>query len=79
MEVAAGAAFLDRWSISEPGAISDDATVNLEQNTQRNRVPSAAERARALAVVANTSMARVYVPSSDEILEMNSRDLGLDL
>jgi hypothetical protein len=42
LEVAAGAAYLDRWGIDNPDTILDDATVSHEQETQRGRVLSAA-------------------------------------
>ncbi|MBW4078436.1 MAG: hypothetical protein HIU84_08030 [Acidobacteria bacterium] len=79
LEVAVGTAYLDRWSIDEAATFADDATVNLEKMAQRSRVLSAAQRARALAVNEETSVARAYVPSSDELLEPSSRDFGLDL
>ncbi len=79
LEVAAGAAYFDRWSISEPGAIFNSPTANLEQETQRIRVISAAQRARALTVVEDTAVARAYVPSSHDSLEPRGLDFELDL
>jgi hypothetical protein len=79
LEVAAGAAYIDRWSIDEPGTIPDDAIVNLEQETQRIRVLGAAQRARVLAVAGDTPAVPAYVPSNDDLLEPRSPNFGLDL
>ncbi|MBW4079197.1 MAG: TrwC relaxase [Acidobacteria bacterium] len=79
LEVAAGAAYFDRWLIDEPGTFPDDAMVNLEQETQRIRVLDAVRRARALTVIEDAPIARAYVPSSDDLLEPRSLNLGLDL
>jgi conjugative relaxase-like TrwC/TraI family protein len=79
LEVAAGAAYFDRWLIDEPGTIPDDAIVNLEQETQRIRVLGAAQRARVLAVAGDTPVVPAYVPSSDDLLEPRSPNFGLDL
>jgi len=79
LEVAAGAAYLDRWLIDEPGTIPDDAIVNLEQETQRIRVLRAAQRARVLAQIDDTPEASAYVPSSDDFWEPPSPNFGLDL
>ena len=78
LEVAAGAAYFDRWLIDEPGTIPDDVIVNLEQETQRIRVLDAVQRARELATVEDTK-ARAYVPSNDDLLEPRSLNFGLDL
>jgi conjugative relaxase-like TrwC/TraI family protein len=78
-EVAVGAAYFDRWLIDKPGTIPDDATVNLEQETQRIRVFGAAQRARVLTVVEDTPVAPAYVPSSDDFLEPRILNFGLDL
>jgi hypothetical protein len=79
LEVAVAAAYFDRWLIDEPGAIPDDATTNLEQETQRNRVLGAVQRARVLTGVEDTPIARVYVPSSDDLLEPRRQDFEHDL
>jgi hypothetical protein len=78
LEVAAGAAYLDRWLIHEPGTIPDDAIVNLEQETQRIRVLGAAQRSRALAVAENTPVVPTYLPSSDDLLEPRIPKFELD-
>jgi conjugative relaxase-like TrwC/TraI family protein len=64
LEVAAGAAYLDRWSIDNPDTILDNATVSYEQQTQRSRVLSAAQRARAL-TVNETTLAKTACVFSD--------------
>jgi conjugative relaxase-like TrwC/TraI family protein len=79
LEVAAGAAYFDRWLIDQPGTIPDDAIVNLEQETQRIRVLSAAQRARVLAAIDDTPEVSAYVPSNDELWEPPSPNFGLDL
>ena len=79
LEVAAGAAYLDRWLIDQPGTIPDDAIVNLEQVTQRIRVLNAAQRARVLTAIDDTPEVSAYVPSSDELWEPPSPNFGLDV
>jgi conjugative relaxase-like TrwC/TraI family protein len=79
LEVAAGAAYFDRWLIDKLGTIADDSIGNIEQETQRNRVLGAAQRARVLAVIENTSIVPAYVPSRDDLLEPRSLNFGLDL
>jgi hypothetical protein len=79
LEVTAGAAYLDRWLIDDPGTIPGDAIVNLEQETQRIRVLDAVQRARVLTVVEDTPVARAYVPSSNDHLEPRSLEFELDL
>jgi hypothetical protein len=79
LEVAAGAAYFDRWLIDEPGTFPNDVIVNLEQRTQRIRVLDAVQRARVLAVVEDTPVVPAYVPSSDDRLEPRSPNFGLDL
>jgi len=79
VEVAAGAAYFDRWLINEPGTLPDDTMVNLEQETQRIRVLDAAQRARALVVVEDTSLAPTYVLSNADLLEPQSLNFELDL
>ena len=39
LEVAAGAAYFDRWGIDNPDTILDDAPVSHEQETQRQSCP----------------------------------------
>ncbi len=79
LEVAAGAAYLDRWGIDNPDTILDDATVNHEQETQRGRVLGAAQRAYALTVVETAPAKAAYVFSGDGLLEPLNQDFGLDL
>jgi len=79
LEVAAGAAYLDRWGIDNPDTILDDATVCQEQETQRGRVLSAARRANALTVVETAPAKAAYVSSGDGVLEPLNQNFGLDL
>jgi hypothetical protein len=79
LEVAAGAAYFDRWMIDKPGTIADDAIVSLEQETQRIRVLDAVQRARVLAVVEDTPVVPAYVPLSEDLLEPRGPNFGLDL
>ena len=79
LEVAAGAAYFDRWSIDQADTIPDDAIVNLEQETQRIRVLGAVQRARVLAVDKDAPTVPAYVPSRDDFLEPRSPNFGLDL
>jgi conjugative relaxase-like TrwC/TraI family protein len=78
-EVAASAAYFDRWSIAEPDTTLDDVLVSHEQEAQRSRVLDAAQRARTFAVVKDTPTAAAYVLSGDDLLEPPSPDFGLDL
>jgi hypothetical protein len=79
LEVATGAAFLDRWGIDNPKTILDDATVSHEQETQRNRVLNATQRAHALTVVETALAKAAYIFSSEDLLEPPNQDFGLDL
>jgi hypothetical protein len=79
LEVATGATYLDRWNIDNPDSILDDATVNHEQETQRNRVLCAAQRANMLTVVEAPPAKAAYVFSGDDLLEPPNHDFGLDL
>jgi conjugative relaxase-like TrwC/TraI family protein len=79
LEVAAGAAYSGRWLIDEPGTLSDDAVVDLVQETQRNYVLDAAQRARELAEIDDTPEVSAYVPSSDDFWEPPNPNFGLDL
>jgi conjugative relaxase-like TrwC/TraI family protein len=77
--VAIGAAYLDRWSISTPDTILDDAPVSHEQETQRIRALSAAQRAFALTVVETSPTKAIHVSSGDSHLEPPNQDFGLDI
>jgi hypothetical protein len=79
LEVATGAAYLDRWGIDNPDTILDNATVSDEQGTQRSRVRSAAQRAYALTVVETPPAKAAYVSSGDGLLEPPNHNFGLDL
>src|ERR1035441_10377725 len=78
LEVATGATYVDRWGIDNPDTILDDATVNHEQETQRGRVLSAAQRANKLTVVETPPAKAAYVFSGDHLLERPTQNLGLD-
>jgi hypothetical protein len=79
LEVAVGAAYLDRWGIDNPNTIPDDEAANHEQETQRSRVLSAAQRAYALTVVETALAKTTYVSSGDDLQEPSNQDFGLDL
>jgi conjugative relaxase-like TrwC/TraI family protein len=79
LEVAAGAAYLDRWGIANPETILDDATVSHEQETQRSRVLSAVQRACALTAVETPLAMAAYVFSGNDLLGPPNQDFGLDL
>jgi conjugative relaxase-like TrwC/TraI family protein len=79
LEVVAGAAYLERWSIDSPDTILDDELISHEQATQRSRVLGAAQRARALAVVEHAPTPPAFVLTRDELLEPPSQNFGLDL
>ncbi|HUZ39962.1 MAG TPA: MobF family relaxase [Acidimicrobiales bacterium] len=79
LEVAAGAAYLDRWGIDNPDTIFDDTTVRHEQEAQRDRVHSAARRAYALTVVEIAEAKAAYVSSGEGLLEPLDQYFGLDL
>ena len=79
LEVATGTAYLDRWSIDNTDTIFTDMTLSLEQQTQRHRVLSAAQRANELAAVETASPKIAYVFSGDGLLEPPDHDFGLDL
>ena len=78
-EVASGAAYLDRWGIDNTDSFLDDAAVSHEQENQRSRVFSAAERAYALTGVETPSTEVAYVFSDEGLIEPPSHDFGLDL
>jgi conjugative relaxase-like TrwC/TraI family protein len=79
LEVAAGAAYFDRWSIDESDTIVDDVLVGHEQEAQRSRVLSAAQRARALVTPASPLAMQSYAPTSTELYESPTQDFGLGL
>jgi hypothetical protein len=79
LEVAAGAAYLDRWNIDNPDSILDGVTVSYEQETQRSRVLGAAQRSNMLTVVETPPTKAAYVFSGHEFLEPPKQDFGLDL
>jgi conjugative relaxase-like TrwC/TraI family protein len=78
-EVAAAAAYFDRWGIHNPDTIFDDALVSHEQESQRSRVRRAAQRASVLAVVEDAPAMQSYVSASPDLYEPPTRDFGLDL
>ena len=78
-EVASGAAFLDRWGIGTFDNVLDDAAVSHEQETQRSRVFSGAERANALAVVGAPSTETTYVFPDESLIAPPNQDYELNL
>jgi len=79
LEVAASAAYFDRWSIDESDTILDDLLVGHEQEAQRSRVLSAAQRARALVTVESPLAMQSYTPTSADLYASPTQDFGLDL
>jgi hypothetical protein len=79
LEVAAGAAYFDRWGICHPDTVFDDTTVSHEQETQRSRVLGATQRANALTEVETAPTKATQVFSGDGLLEPPNQDFGLDL
>jgi hypothetical protein len=78
LEVAAGAAYFDRWGVDNPDTILDDALISHEQDAQRGRVLRTAQRAIALAVVEDASAKPAYLLSGDELFESPTRDFCFD-
>jgi conjugative relaxase-like TrwC/TraI family protein len=78
LEVAAGAAYFDRWGVDNPDTILDDARISHEQNAQRGRVLRNAQRAIALAVVEDAQAKTACQLSDDELFESPSQDFGFD-
>jgi len=76
--VAAGAAYFDRWGVDNPDTIRDDATISNEQDAQRSRAFSAAQRSRDLPVVEDAPAKNAYLLSNDELFELPTRNFGFD-
>ncbi|MHB2028661.1 MAG: MobF family relaxase [Acidimicrobiales bacterium] len=70
LEVAAGAAYFDRWMVDDPDALLDDAPVSHEQEAQRSRVLDAAQRAITLTEVASMATTQSYEPMSVDLYEL---------
>ena len=79
LEVATGAAYLDRWGIGNAHTLLDDVPLSHEQETERGRVFSAAQRAYSLTLDETVSAKAVYVFSGDGTLEPPNQDFELDL
>src|SRR5665213_2420678 len=79
LEVAAGAAYFDRWGVDNLDTIFDDALISHEQDAQRGRIISAAHRACTLEVIEKALEAPAYVLSADEFFEPPNQDFRLDL
>jgi conjugative relaxase-like TrwC/TraI family protein len=79
LEVAAGAAYLDRWAVDNPHTVLDNAAVGHEQEAQRSRVLSAVQRAYALTVAETAPARSAYIFPGEGPLEPPSQDFGLDL
>jgi len=79
VDVAAGAAYLDCWGVDKPDSILNDTPVNHEQSTQRRRIFSAAQRARALTLVETAQGQASYAFSGDDLLDSRGRILEIDL
>jgi conjugative relaxase-like TrwC/TraI family protein len=79
LEIATGAAYLDRWGIDYPDTILNKVTVSHEQDTQRSRVLGAAMRANSLIEVETEPTKSDYVFSSTDLPEPPNRNFGLEL
>ncbi|NNN08359.1 MAG: relaxase domain-containing protein [Acidimicrobiaceae bacterium] len=69
LEVAAGAAYFDRWGVEGPDTLLDDAPVSHEQDAQRSRVLVATRRAFTLTEFAATPTTQSYEPMSVDLSE----------
>jgi hypothetical protein len=78
LEVAVGAAYMDRWGVDNSDAIIDDASVNHEQETQRSRFLNAGQRAYSLSVAEEARAMSTYVLSGEENMRPPTQDLGID-
>jgi hypothetical protein len=78
LEVATGAAYFDRWEIDDPDTILEDAYVSDEQEVQRSRLISAAQRCRDLAVVEDVQSVQTYARANADLNELPTADFGLD-
>jgi hypothetical protein len=78
LEVATGAAYFDRWEIDNPDTILEDAYVSHEQEVQRRRLLSAAQRSRDLAVVEVVQSVQPYALANADLNELPTPDFGLD-
>jgi hypothetical protein len=78
LDVAVGAAYFDRWGIANSDIMVDDAPINLEQRVQRDRVLSAAQRARVVTAGEDAPMALEYVVPTYEPFDLLNQDFGLD-
>jgi hypothetical protein len=79
LDVTSGAAYLDRWGIDRSDTVIDDAVFSYEQETQRSRVLSAAQRARTLTLTWNVPVLQTYVLSGDERSITPNHDFGHEL
>jgi len=79
LDVTSGAAYLDRWGIDSSDTVIDDAVFSYEQETQRSRVLSAAQRARTLTLTWNVPVMQTYVLSGDERSITPNHDFGHEL
>jgi len=78
IEVAAGAAYFDRWRVDNPKTVLDVSLGSHEQEAQRSRVLDAAHRARTLSVVEDIPEKSTYMPSGGELFEPPALEFGLD-
>jgi hypothetical protein len=79
IEVATGAAYIDRWGIDSADNILEAATVGFNQEDQRCRVLCAAQRACALTMVETAPAKAAYTLFDDYLLDPSNQDFGLDL
>jgi hypothetical protein len=77
-DVAAGAAYLDRWGVGSSDTMLDNSVVNHEQEIQRSRALSAALRASTLVAIVNSPTQAAHVLSNGERFEPTTQDFWLD-
>jgi conjugative relaxase-like TrwC/TraI family protein len=79
LEVATGAAYLERWGIDNSSTNLEQSIVGHEQETHRSLLLSAAQRARALTAFEAALTPTAYVFAGDSLVEPTITDFALDL
>jgi conjugative relaxase-like TrwC/TraI family protein len=78
IEVATGAAYVDRWKIDSSNTTFDNPGVSHEQEVQRSRSLNAELRARALVAILNSPAHAADVLSGGELIEPPTQDFWID-
>jgi hypothetical protein len=79
LEVATAGAYFERWGTANPDTILDNPTLNHQQEVQRSRVLSAAQRACTLTEVETAPAKAKHVFTDDSLLEPTNHDFVFDL